>query len=196
MKAILKNIDTEFDAVQWFKEGDHPEVQVKKEMQFRGGCAYIHCNDATCWVSVKRYSKKPEPESVIEGSLWKPTVFEVEDYEGNKYYRLAYSFSLFKMCGEKININLEDPTTYEKFISERELQLLYEDCNLAERILHPKRYVDRKDFNPEWYGQMVNAVGGNSGHSRVVVYAGDWVVKEGDRYAIYSNEEFLDKYIL
>lgn len=170
------------EAVQWFKDGDHPSVIAGADrLSTKGGTvAYIEnlWPMSTAWVTVKAMTLN-EMEALKKSDTANFGFFPTYSYEftntetGQKYYRKAYPFNFWNFKGEKQTVPRD------------ELNQLFEDCLMIEAAMHGRKTTDYSR-----YGLMTPP----DCNGRLAVFPGNWIVKADGKTEILEDAQFRERY--
>ena len=175
-------VQLDIDAVQWFKDGDHPDVKLAGPTLYRrGSAAYIEgmWPLASAWVEYEPLTVEPEKP---QGGPFEPMVAEFEHkVTGEKYWRRSWPFSRIwpfsfsEFNGEKIKqpIDTSDP--------------FYQDCMMIESGMFDRRDPPQEHVPHGWLQPPAT-------DGRLEVFPGDWIVMHGDVRQILSDADFIKTY--
>ncbi len=166
-------------AVQWFKDGDHPNVKpAGPKLLKRGDYFYVEgmWPFAEFWMEIAELAERPKD---VTDSILSPNAVEIEMKDkSRKYYRRVLPFNIWKVRGEKIHEEIDTP----------ENRTLFEDYQMcaAAYLLRPGE--EPRTFVP--YG----VISPPASDGRVAVFPGCWIVEVGNKVFILSDEDFKKQY--
>jgi hypothetical protein len=170
MKATI-----DIEAVQWFKDGDHPDVKlVGLNIYRRGGAAYISGLEIRdmfgFWLEFEKQDVKPDDAGK---GLFSPDGIIYNNTDGSTYYRRLWPFNVFDFKGPKSETPVtEDDEFYKDYIA---AYRLYKD--------------DPEPLRP--YGRLSDPHAMGGFHN---VFPGYWVIKIADRYQVMDDTKFKRTY--
>lgn len=173
-------LNLKVNAVQWNKDGDHPDVTLAgPALHRRGHSAYITgmcpVNIRGFWLSYEPIIGEPTEEQKKASAGWLgPQIVAYEPKDGSpKYFRWVHQFSCWSIKGDRFE---DQPiATDDRF---------YEDYELARAAMG-----EREKLKP--YGRLQGTVD-TSGWSNV--FPGYWIVEVGGKRIVMRDEDFKKQY--